>query len=202
MAGRKRVVLLLSSWGLLTLVGGLVLYDPTNYAPASAAGGLRWLTVLVAVILGGGLVLSGVRVWQDGLDYARRMRLPALVLVAIGVIFAVGSIPVLRPWAYTGLAGGISAMGVFAFFVGGGLAVAAGLRYYRRETPRIPLILLAGLTGVGAFYPLDDAGLLVGTHPLVYVVLVLLFVAGPVIGMFYGWPTLLGTEPVTEGEGI
>ena len=197
MAGRTRVAVLLSSWGILAGVTGLVLYDPTDYAPASLAGGLRWLAVLVTVILGGGLVLSGVRVWQDGLDYARGMRLPALTLVAIGAVFAVGSIPVLRPWAFTGLASGLRGMGVVAFFVCGGLCVAAGLWCYRRRTPRLPLILLAGLTGVGAFYPLDDAGLLVGTHPLVYVGLVFLFIAGPVLGVFYGWPALLGiTEAV------
>ena len=201
MAGRTRIVVFLSAWGLFALVGGFLLFDPTSYSPESLTGGLRWLIVLVTTILGGGLILSGIRVWQDGLQYARRMRLPALILAVIGLVIAVGNIPVLRPWEYSGLGAGISGMGVIVFLVGGGVGVAAGLRYYRRRNPYIPLTLLAGLTGSGAFFPLNNAGLLNEVHELGWVALLILFIGGPVIGMFYGWPTLLVPESVAEGGG-
>ena len=195
MASPTRVAGLLSSWGLLTLVGGLLLYDPTSYHPASVAGGLRWLAVLVAIIFGGGLVLSGIRVWQDGLEYARGMRLPALILAVIGVVVAVGGVPIFRPWAYSGLPGGLRGMFVLVFLVGGGLGVAVGIRYYRQRAPRIPLLCLAGLTGVGAFYRLDEGPGLAGIHHFLWVSLVILFVGGPILAVFYGWPPLLETEP-------
>jgi hypothetical protein len=199
MAGRTRVAVLLFSWGLITLVGGLLLYDPTSYHPASVAGGLRWLAVLVATILGGGLVLSGIRVWQDGLEYARRMRLPALILAVISVVVAVGGVPIFRPWAFSGLAGGLRGIFVLVFLVGGGLGVAVGIRYYRQRAPRIPLLFLAGLTGVGAFYRLDEGPGLAGIHHFFWVSLVIFFVGGPIIAVFYGWPTLLETELGAEG---
>lgn len=195
MAGRTRVAGLLSSWGLITLVGGLLLYDPSSYHPASVAGGLRWLAVLVATILGGGLVLSGIRVWQDGLEYARRMRLPALILAVIGLVVVIGSVPIFRPWAYSGLAGGLRGMGVLVFLVGGGLGVAVGIRYYQRRSPRLPLLCLAGVTGVGAFYRLDEGPGLAGIHHFLWVSLVILIVGGPIIAVFYGWHRLLETEP-------
>lgn len=198
MASPKRVAALLSSWGVLTLVGGLLLYDPTSYHPASVAGGLRWLAVIVATILGGGLVLSGIRVWQGGLEYARRMRLPALILAVIGVVVAVGGVPIFRPWAFYGLAGGIRGMSVLVLLVGGGLGVAVGIRYYRRRAPRIPLLCLAGLTGLGAFYRLDEGPGLAGIHHFLWVSLVVLFVGGPILAVFYGWPTLLDSKSVGD----
>lgn len=192
---------LLSSWGLLAGVTGVILYDPTNYAPASLAGGLRWLAVLVSIILGGGLVVSGVRIWQGSVEHPRRMRLPALVLVTIGAVFAVGSIPVLRPWEFAGLPRGLLTWGVVVFFTIGGFCVAAGLWCYQRQRPRLSLLFLAGITGVETLYPLADTRLLAGVNTPVYVAFVLVFIGTPVLGVFYIWPTLLDPEPVAESGG-
>lgn len=192
---------LLFVWGLLAGVTGVVIYDPTNYAPASLAGGLRWLAVLVSIILGGGLVLSGTRAWQGGLEYAQRMRLPAFVLVAIGAVFAIGSIPVLRPWEFAGLPRGLLTWGVVVFFAIGGFCVAAGLWCYQRRQPRLPLLLLAVITGVETLYPLVDTRLLVGVNTPVYVAFVLVFIGVFALGLFSVWPTLLAPEPVAESGG-
>ena len=198
MAGRTRVAVLLSSWGLLAGVTGMILYDPTNYALASLAGGLRWLAVLVTVILGGGLVLSGVRVWQDGLEYGQRMPLPALTLVAIGTVFAVGSIPALHPWVFESEARFLLMWGVVVLFAIGGLCAAAGLGCYQRQTPRLSLLLLAGITGVETLYPLVDTRLLVGMNTPAYVAFVVVFIGIMVVGLFSVWPTLLDPEPVAR----
>jgi hypothetical protein len=198
---RTYLAALLSSWGLLAGVTGVVLHDPTNYAPASLAGGLRWLAVLVSVILGGGLVLSGVRVRQGGLEYARRMRLPALVLVAVGAVFAVGSVPVLRPWEFAGLPRGLLTWGVVVFFAVGGFCVAAGLWCYQRRQPRLPLLLPAVITGVETLYPLVDTRLLVGANTPVYVAFVLVFIGVLALGLFSVWHTFLAPEPVAESGG-
>ena len=129
------------------------------------------------------------------------MRLPALVLVAIGVVFAVGSIPILRPWEFAGLPRGLLTWGVVVFFAIGGLCVAAGLWCYQRRQPRLSLLALAGITGVEMCYPLVDTRLLVGGNTPAYVAFVVVFIGVLALGLFSVWPTLLGPEPVSEGKG-
>lgn len=191
MLRHSRDVYVFLLWGLSVLLGGVVLYNPLN--KAGLAGGLRWLTLLVAVVLGGGLVLGSIFAWQKKREYTRQMGLPALILVGVGLLAIGGSVSMFRPWTYDGLAGGLRVLALVGFLVGGGLFVATGFYCYRTRNARLPLTILAGLTGAGVFYPFDESGLLLGVHPLLWVALVILFVTGPPLGVYYGWPRLHDT---------
>lgn len=184
-------VSLLFVWGLSVLLGGSILYSPGDRV--GLGGGLRWLTVVVVLLVGVGLVLSGLFMWRDGWEYAREMRIPALILVGVGAS-ALGGGPLLfRPWAYEGLAGGINAIGLAAFLVGGGLFIATGVYCYQTQNQTVPLTIFAGLTGAGAFYPLDASGVTGGFHPILWVAVVVLFVGGPALAVYYRWPHLRDT---------
>lgn len=184
-------------WGLSVLFGGGVLYHPGD--TLGIAGGLRWLTLLVAVVLGGGLLWHSISSWQGGGDDLRQNQRPALILGIVGLLATVGSVPILRPRAYDGLAGGLRTVGLAAFLVGGGLFIATGVYCYRTQNQRVPLTTFVGLTGTGVFYPLDTAGITLGFHPLLWVAVVALFVGGPALAVYYRWPHIRESGPLPPG---
>lgn len=152
----RRYGVTVAAWGLSVLLGTAVLYAPGDRA--GIAGSLRWLAVLVGVVLGGGLLLHGVRSLRGRADDPRQYRGPAATLAVVGLLAVLGSAWTFRPWPAGGLAGGIQAIGLAAFLVGGGLFVALGVYSYRTRSQRLPLAIVAGLTGAGVFYPVDDSG--------------------------------------------
>lgn len=188
MSQRIHGTALLVLWGLLVAIGGIVLYNPLNHG--GLAGELRWLVILESLLIGAGLVGSGIRMWRRDTVVQRQTGLPASILVVIGLVGAVGSILIFRPWQYDGLAGGLRTMILAGAIVGGVVLVAAGVTWYRSGNAQLPLVVLAGLCGVGAFYPLDEAGLLRDVHPLLYIALVAAFVGVPLLGVLYGWPRI------------
>lgn len=197
MPPRPRGASLLFIWGLTVLLGGGALYNPGD--SVGIAGGLRWLTLLVAVVLGGGLLWHGFRLQQADGAARRQNQRPALVLAVTGLLALVGSTLIFRPWAYEGLAGGIRTVGLAAFLGGSGLFILTGIYCYRTRNQRMPLTIFAGLTGAGVFYPVDSAGVMVGVHPVLWVTLVILFVGGPALTVYTRWPPV--QEPGTATAG-
>lgn len=175
-------------WGVLVALGGIVLYTPLGHG--GVGGRLRWLAVAVSLSIGVGLVASGIVAWKRGGLVERQTRVPAGVLVVVGLVGAVGSLPIFRPWQYDGLAGGIRTLAMGGATIGGAALVVAGAKWYRSGNAKAPLVVLAGLCGMGAFYPLDDAGLFRDVHPLLYIAIVAAFVGVPLLGVLYGWPRI------------
>lgn len=184
-------------WGLSVLLGGWVLYYPGD--SMGIAGGLRWLTLLTAVVLGGGLLWYSIRLWRRREDTRRQNRGPALIVGIVGLLVILGSVPILRPWAYDGLAGGMRLVGLDLFLVSGGLFIALGVYCYRTQNQRLPLTVLAGLTGAGVFYPLDASGVTAGMHPFLWVTAVALLVGGPALAVYYRWSPSTETSTSTTG---
>ena len=179
---------LLFGWGLFVLLGGGVLYYPGD--TVGVAGGLRWLALLVAGILGGGFIWHSIRLRRGEKDDPRRNQRPGLVLAILGLLALVGSVPILRPWAYDGLAGGVRTVGLGAFLLGGGVIIAVGVACYRTHNQRIPLGMLAGLTGASVFYPLDASGITNGLSPLFWAAVVVFFIGSPAFTVYYSWPLI------------
>jgi hypothetical protein len=188
MQSRTREAFIFLLWGTSVLLGGAFLYNPENRV--GVAGGLRWLTLLISIVLGGALILSGILTWQKGRQYTQQIRTPSLSLVSVGLLAMGTSIAVFRPWEYGGLAGGLRLWALLGFLVGGGLFVTFGLYCYRMRNPKVSLMVLAGLTGAGLFYPLNELGLFLDIHPILWALLLILFISSPTLGIYYGWPRL------------
>jgi len=193
----SRTAPLVFVWGLSVLLGGWVLYYPGDRI--GIAGGLRWLTLLTTVVIGSGLLWYSIRLWRRGDDTLRQNHAPALITGIVGLLAIVGSVPILRPWAYDGLAGGLRLVGLGAFVIGGGLFIALGVYCYRTQNQRLPLMVLAGLTGAGVFYPLDASGVTAGLHPFLWVTVIALLIGGPALAVYYYWSPSTETGTSTTG---
>ncbi len=176
------------------VVGGTILYYPAG--KSGVAGGLRWVSLFVALSIGIGFVVAGIRTWNRGVSYAAQMRIPSILIGEIRLLGVCGGVLIFRPWAYDGLAGGLRVIALIIFVVVGLLLAIAAYRWYQSRTTTYPLVLLALLTGFGAFYPLDDAGLMLGTSPLEYGSVLSVFVALPVLAMYYNWRRISRHESI------
>lgn len=181
-----RATSILLLWGVLVVLGAAYFYTPGDRV--GLGGDLRWLTLLLSTVLGGGLILSGVYTWKRGRAYTAEMRIPALVLAGIGLLAMSASVLIFRPWAYEGLAGGIRGMAVAGFILGGGLLVATGITCYWKRTPTVPLLALAVLTGGGLALPVYESRPLIGVHTNLWILVGVLFLTGPPIALYYAWP--------------
>lgn len=193
----SRTASLVFVWGLSVLFGGAALYYPGDLV--GIAGGLRWLTLLTTVVLGGGLLWYSVRLGRRGEATLRQNHIPALIVGIVGMLAILGSVLILRPWASDGLAGGLRLVGLGVFLVGAALFIALGVYCYRAQNQRLPLTVLAGLTGAGVFYPLDAAGVTTGMHPFLWAAVLALLVGGPALAVYNGWSPSPETGTSTPG---
>ena len=196
--GRIAGTTLLLVWGLLVVVIGLPVYNPLNRR--GMAGGFRWLAVVISLIVAFGLVGSSILTWRRGRSSTPRARLLSGVIGVVGAVIVVGTVPVVRPWKYTGLAGGLRTVVLAGLATGGGLLVIAGVRWYRAKDSRSPVSILAFLTGVGLFYAFDTHGLLLGLHPVIYTVIFLAFTIGPLFGIHREWNRLFDSASSSVGN--
>lgn len=178
--------LFLALWGLFAAVSGIFLYYPRGRP--GIGGSLRWLTLLLAVIVGGGLLSVAAfhsKQRTDGVS-----KLLGLIIVVVSVVGGLGSIVALSPWQFEGSGQSLILFGLLLLLVGWTLLVGLGTVFYRSRNGRYSLYVIAGLTIGFVLYPLDDANMLAEYPDGVY----------PVLAAFLLGVTLLATYSVTNWE--
>lgn len=140
-SGRLFVVVGLVS-GLVAALGFASEIGPVNAGHPELAAGITLAVSFGFVVIGWGLLRA--RPWV--------VRVPSLILGTVGIIAAIGGPIVFRPWAYRGLAGGLSTLITGGLVVCGLGVILSGVYWYAHRAYRQPLAVLAGILAVGLFY--------------------------------------------------